>query len=248
MTQSKKWAKKRILIVAATALMLLPAAAHADIVFDPTNFVEAVLQVVDDVQMVDQLYQEVNNDVAMVKSWNFTQLPGLLQNMNVWQQVFGQAGTTYSSTDPASALSTEFPSDLTSFANTTDSAITSMRSGWNQEERSVLVENRTVQNKTYLNLQPTAQRIQQYVEHSNSASGATSAMQAGNEETATLIAQLQTLQSQEITDGRAEVEKAAQEQAEQAYAQAQQQAVRGNWSSPQQPSTSLVNAFPLADQ
>ena len=64
--------KKRIFIVAAATLIFLPAAAHADIVFDPTNFVEAVLQVVDDVQMVDQLYQEVNNDVAMVKSWNFT--------------------------------------------------------------------------------------------------------------------------------------------------------------------------------
>jgi len=240
--------KKRILIVAVASLMLLPAAAHADIVFDPTNFVEAVLQVESDIQMVDNLYQEVTNDVAMVKGWNFTQLPGLLQNMNVWQQVFGQAGSTYSSTDPASALSTMFPSDLTSFANTTDGAIASMRSGWDQEARSVLVENRTVQNQTYLNLQPTAQRIQQYVEHSNSASGATAAMQAGNEETATLIAQLQTLQSQEITDGRAEVEKAAQAQAEQAYAQAQQKAVRGNWSSPQQPSTSLVNAFPLANQ
>jgi P-type conjugative transfer protein TrbJ len=240
--------KKRILIVAVASLMLLPAAAHADIVFDPTNFVEAVLQVESDIQMVDNLYQEVTNDVAMVKGWNFTQLPGLLQNMNVWQQVFGQAGTTYSSADPASALSTMFPSDLTSFVNTTDTQIASMRSGWDQEARSVLVENRTVQNQTYLNLQPTAQRIQQYVEHSNSASGATSAMQAGNEETATLIAQLQTLQSQEITDGRAEVEKAAQAQAEQAYAQAQQQAVRGNWSSPQQPSTSLVDAFPLANQ
>ncbi len=240
--------KKRILIVAVAGLMLLPAAARADIVFDPTNFVEAVLQVESDIQMVDNLYQEVTNDVAMVKGWNFTQLPGLLQNMNVWQQVFGQAGSTYSSTDPASALNTMFPSDLTNFANTTDTAIASMRSGWDQEERSVLVENRTVQNQTYLNLQPTAQRIQQYVEHSNSASGATSALQAGNEETATLIAQLQTLQSQEITDGRAEVEKAAQAQAEQTYAQAQQQAVRGNWSSPQQPSTSLVDPFPLANQ
>ncbi len=152
--------KKRILIVGVASLMLLPAAAHADIVFDPTNFVEAVLQVESDIQMVDNLYQEVTNDVAMVKGWNFTQLPGLLQNMDVWQQVFGQAGTTYSSTDPASALNTMFPSDLTNFANTTDTAIASMRSGWDQEERSVLVENRTVQNQTYLNLQPTAQRIQ----------------------------------------------------------------------------------------
>ena len=35
--------KKRILIVAATTLLFLPVAARADIVFDPTNFVEAVL-------------------------------------------------------------------------------------------------------------------------------------------------------------------------------------------------------------
>jgi P-type conjugative transfer protein TrbJ len=168
--------------------------------------------------------------------------------MNVWQQVFGQAGATYSSTDPGTSLNTQFPSDLTHYANMTDSEIQSLRSGWDQEQRSVLVENRTVQNQTYLNLQPTAQRIQSYVEHSNSASGATAAMQAGNEEVATLVAQIQTLQAQEITDARAEVERDAKAQAEQAYAEQQRQSVRGDWSNPQQPSTSLVNAFPTADQ
>jgi P-type conjugative transfer protein TrbJ len=237
--------KKRILIVAATAVLLLPAASFADIVFDPTNFVEAVLEVVSDVQVVDNLYQEVTNDVAMVKGWNFTQLPGLLQNMNVWQQVFGQS---YSSTDPGSTLNNQYPSDPNNFASTTDSAIASMRSGWDQQERYVLVENRTVQDQTYLNLQPTAQRIQSYVEHSNSASGVTAAAQAGNEMTATLIAQLQTLQAQEITDARAEVERQARDQAEKAYAQAQQQAVRGDWNNPQQPNTSLVDPFPAANQ
>jgi type IV secretion system protein TrbJ len=237
--------KKRILLVAVTALLLLPAAGFADIVFDPTNFVEAVLEVVNDVQVVDNLYQEVTNDVAMVKGWNFTQLPGLLQNMNVWQQVFGQS---YSSTDPGNTLNSQYPSDPNSYSSTSDTAITSMRSGWDQDMRSVLVENRTVQDQTYLNLQPTAQRIQSYVEHSNSASGVTAAAQAGNEMTATLIAQLQTLQAQEITDGRAEVERLARDQAEQAYAQAQQQAVRGDWSNPQQPTTSLIDAFPAANQ
>jgi P-type conjugative transfer protein TrbJ len=232
--------KKRILIVAATTLLFLPVAARADIVFDPTNFVEAVLEVADDVEMVDQLYQEVTNEVAMLKSWNFTQLPGLLQNMDVWQQVFGQAGATYSSTDPGTSLNTQFPSDLTHYANMTDSEMQSLRSGWDQEQRSVLVENRTVQNQTYLNLQPTAQRIQSYVEHSNSASGATSAMQAGNEEVATLVAQVQTLQAQEITDARAEVERNARDQAEQAYAEQQRQSVRGDWSNPQQPTSSMV--------
>jgi P-type conjugative transfer protein TrbJ len=240
--------KKRLLIVAATLALLLPAAAFADIVFDPTNFAEAVIQVADDVQMVDQLYQEVTNEVAMLKSWNFTQLPGILQSMNIWQQVFGQAGTTYSSTDPGSALNSQYPSDPSNYANMTDASIQTMETGWDQEERSVLIENRTVQNQTYLNLQPTAQRIQSYVEHSNSASGATSAMQAGNEEVATLVAQLQALQAQEITDARAEVERNAQEQAEQAYALQQQQAVRGDWANPQQPSGSMTNAFPLAGQ
>jgi P-type conjugative transfer protein TrbJ len=240
--------KKRILIVAATALLFLPVAARADIVFDPTNFVEAVLEVADDVEMVDQLYQEVTNGVAMVKSWNFTQLPGLLQNMNVWQQVFGQAGSTYSSTDPGNSLNSQYPSDPTSYASMTDSGYQSMQSDWDHEDRNVLIENRTVQNQTYLNLQPTAQRIQSYVEHSNSASGATAAMQAGNEEVATLVAQIQTLQAQEITDARAEVERNARDQAEQAYADQQRQAVRGDWSNPQQPTGSMVKAFPMANQ
>jgi len=240
--------KKRFLIIAVTAALLVPTAAFADIVFDPTNFAEAVLQVADDVQMVDQLYQEVTNEVAMVKSWNFTQLPGILQSMNVWQQVFGQAGTTYSSTDPGSALNSRYPSDPSNYASMTDASYQTMENGWDQEERNVLVENRTVQNQTYLNMQPTADRIQSYVEHSNSASGATSAMQAGNEEVATLVAQLQALQAQEITDARAEVERNAQDQAEQAYALQQQQAVRGDWANPQQPTSSMANAFPLAGQ
>jgi type IV secretion system protein TrbJ len=239
--------KKRFLIVVATVALLVPTAAFADIVFDPTNFAEAVLQVADDVQMVDQLYQEVTNEVAMVKSWNFTQLPGILQSMNIWQQVFGQ-GTTYSSTDPGSTLNSQYPSDQSNYANMTDANYQSMENGWDQEERNVLIENRTVQNQTYLNLQPTADRIQSYVQHSNSASGATSAMQAGNEEVATLVAQIQTLQAQEITDARGEVEQDAQDQAEQAYAEQQRQAVRGDWDNPQQPSTSLLNAFPMANQ
>ena len=240
--------KKRFLIFGATAALLVPTAAFADIVFDPTNFAEAVIQVADDVQMVDQLYQEVTNEVAMLKSWNFTQLPGILQSMNIWQQVFGQAGTTYSSTNPGSTLNSQYPSDPSNYANMTDASFQSMETGWDQEERNVLIENRTVQNQTYLNLQPTAQRIQSYVEHSNSASGATSAMQAGNEEVATLVAQLQALQAQEITDARAEVERNAQDQAEQAYALQQQQAVRGDWANPQQPTSSMANAFSLAGQ
>ena len=73
-------------------------------------------------------------------------------------------------------------------------------------------------------------------------------MQAGNEEVASLVAQLQSLQAQEITDARAEVERKAQEQAEEAYGDQQCQAVRAGWDNPQQPTTSLVDAFPAANQ
>jgi conjugal transfer/entry exclusion protein len=229
-----KQSKKRIIVVAAIAALLLPTAAHADIVFDPANFVEAVLQVVSDVQMVEQFAQQVEGEASMLQHLNFSQLNGLVENMNTWQQVFGQS--IYSSTDPGS------------YANTSDSSYQSMQSGWDQEDRNVLIENRTVQNETYLNLSPTADRIQQLVEHSNSASGATAAMQAGNQETAELIAQLQTLQAQEITDARGEVERDARRQAEDAYGQQQRQSVRRTWDNPQQPTTMVVDAFPAANQ
>jgi P-type conjugative transfer protein TrbJ len=168
--------------------------------------------------------------------------------MNVWQQVFGQAGTTYSSNDPGATLNQQYPDDPNSYSGMSDGSIASMEDNWNREARKVLVENRTVQNDTYQSFQSTAQRIGQYVDHSNAAPGATAAMQAGNEELATLVAQLQTLQAQEITDARGETERTAQQQAEEAYGEQQRLAVRGGWASPAAPSSSLANAFSLADQ
>ena len=240
--------KKRLLVVIAAAALAVPAAAFADVVFDPTNFVEAVQQVAQEVQLVEQFRQQIQNQLAMLQNWGFTQLPGILQSMNIWQQVFGQAGTTYSSTDPGTTLNNQYPADPGIYANTSDSSMAGMRNGWDQEQRNVLIENRTVQNDTYRDLQPTADRIQAYVEKSNAAPGATAATQAGNEELATLVAQLQSLQALEITDARGDVERDAQDQAEQAYAEQQRQAVRGDWNNPQPPSTSLVDAFPAANQ
>ena len=246
--------KKRILIAAGVAVatiaaaLVVPSMSRGDIVFDPANFIEAVSQVADDVQLVEQFQQEIHNQLAMLQNWGYSQLSGIIQSMDVWQQVFGQAGATYSSTDPGQTLDSEYPSEPASYANTSDAAMASTRDGWNQEQRSVLIENRTVQDQTYLNLQPTADRIQDYVEHSNSAPGATAALQAGNEELATLVAQLQGLQAQEITSARGDVEQMAQDQADQAYAEQQRQAVRADWSDPVQPSSSLLNAFPGADQ
>ena len=238
--------RNTILILGAAALLAGPAAALADIVFDPTNFAEAVQQVSQDVQLVEQLRQQVQNQLSMLHGWGYTALPDLMKSMKVWQQLFDAPGSPYSSTSPGTSLNQQYPLEPGSYAETSDPAMQSMSAGWAQEERQELIENRTVQDDAYLQLQPTAQRIGAYVQHSNAASGQTAALQAGNEELATLIAQLQTMQSQEVTDARGEVEQDAREQAEAAYAQQQRSAVRAGWDAPQGPSSSLVDAFPQA--
>jgi P-type conjugative transfer protein TrbJ len=240
---------KRRLVVGAAAILLVPTGALAtQIVFDPTNFTQTVEQVSQDIQLVTEFRQEVQNQLAMLQNWGFSQLAGILQSMNTFQQVFTQAGTIYVSTDPGVLLNQEFPSTPTAYASVSDSSMQAMRNTWDQEERNVLVENRTLQNDTYQSLAPTAQRIGQYVQQSNAAPGVTAAAQAGNEELATLVAQVQAMQAQEITDARGEVERDAQEQADEAYGDQQRQAVRADWDDPQAPTTSLVDAFSSANQ
>jgi type IV secretory pathway VirB4 component len=171
-----------------------------------------------------------------------------LQSMGVWQDVFGAADSGYSTTDPGIGLNQDYPADPGAYAGTSDSSLQVMQTRWDHEARRILIENRTVQNDTYRDLAPTAERMSQYVEHSNAASGVTAAMQAGNEELAMLVAQLQALQAQELTDARGEVERDARTQAEEAYAEAQCRAVRAGWDHPPPPTSVLLDAFPLAHQ
>lgn len=237
----------RIAVGLAAATVLAPAAGYAmEVVFDPTNFVQQVEQVAQQVEMVQQLRQQVQNQLQMLRGWGFTRLQGILQSMGQWQQVFGGQGGPYASGNPGETLNQQYPTDPGAYATTSDTDAQHMRDQWDQEQRRVLIENRTVQNHVYLDLAPTAQRMGEYVQKSNAAPGATAAVQAGNEELATLVAQLQAMQAQEITDARGDAELAAQEQAEAAYAEAQRLAVRGTWDNPQPPATGLVNPFPLA--
>jgi hypothetical protein len=136
---------KRLLVsvtAAASAALFVPAAGYADIVFDPTNFAEAVAQVAQDIQLVEQFRQQVQNQLAMLKGWDFTQLGGILQSMDVWQQVLGQPDGGYSITDPGTPLNQDYPSDPGSYAGTADASLQAMQARWDQEARRNLVENR----------------------------------------------------------------------------------------------------------
>ncbi len=238
---------KILLAVSAAAVVLAPAAAMADIVIDPANLAQAVLQVTQDVQLVEQFRQQVQNQVAMLKGWGYTRLPDLMKDMATWQQVFGAAGTTYTSTDPGPGLDRQYPTSPGTYAGESDPTMAARRAAWDAEDRRVLVENRTVQDAAYAALKPTADRVGEYVRRGNAAPGVTAATQAGNETLATLVAQLQTLQAQEVTDGRGEVERLARDQAEAAYTTQQRQAVRAGWDAPVAPSGPVADAFPLAN-
>jgi P-type conjugative transfer protein TrbJ len=235
-----------LLLSAATAVAAAPAAAVADIVIDPANLAQAVVQVAQDVQLVEQFRQQVQNGVAMVKGWGYTRLPDLMRDMAAWQQVFAAGGSPYGSADPGPGLDQRYPTAPGDYAGDSDAAMAARRAGWDAEDRSVLVENRTVQDAAYAGLKPTAERVGDYVRRGNSAPGVTAAIQAGNETLATLVAQLQALQAQELTDGRGEVERLARDQAESAYADHQRQAVRAGWDRPAAASGPVDDAFPSA--
>jgi P-type conjugative transfer protein TrbJ len=118
-----------------------------------------------------------------------------------------------------------------------------MRGQWQQSQRDAVVENRTVQNHVEQDLQPTAQRMQAYVEKSNAAPGPTAAVQAGNEELATVVAQVQALQALEITSARTDAQVEAQEQAERAYHEAEAQKVMANFYNPPKPTGQVSGYF-----
>ena len=243
--------KQRRWIVAGgmAALAALPTRGYAvEIVFDPANYAKIIEQVQQDIQMVRQLEAQVQNQLKMLQRWDYSQLRDILRSMGQWEQVFGSAGDTYAGDDPGAGLDEQFPPEPQAYEDKTDADMQELRDGWERQQRDVLVENRTVQNRVAQDLAPTADRIQRYVEKSNAAPGVTAAVQAGNEELATVVAQVQAMQALEITDARGEVERAAQEQAEDAYAADQRAKVRRGWDSPPSPTTGLVNPFPLAAQ
>lgn len=239
--------KQRILILFAAVGLRAPA-AFSDVVFDPTNFAKAVEQVAQETQLVAQFKLQIQNQLKMLENWHYSELAGILRDMALRGRVFDQAGETYLSTDPGATLDERYPADPGSYGGISDAQIEAMGNGWNRQARNVLIENRTVQNDAYRSLAATAQRVERYVERSNAAPGATAAIQAGNEELATVVAQLQTLQAQEITDARGETERAALAQAEDAYGEQQRRAVRGDWDNPPAPTGALTAAFPLADE
>jgi P-type conjugative transfer protein TrbJ len=235
-------------IITATLVALLAAlpltALGTEIVFDPTNYAKAVEQLQQDIQMVTQLRTQIQNQLKMIQNWGFSQLDSILGSMNRWQGVLDESRDVYSTKTPDVQLQAQFPDAPTFYVEKSDAQMDQIRQGWADRGRETLVENRAVQNQVEQDLAPTSQRIAQYVQKSNSAPGVTAAVQAGNEELATVVAQVQALQALEITDGRTEAELQAQLQAEDAYGRAEGQKVLRGMYQHAKSQTPLTNMFP----
>jgi type IV secretion system protein TrbJ len=186
-------------------------------VFDASNVAQAIKQVQNGLQQVEQLKTQITNQQKMLEGWAFTRIDDTMRRFDAVRGELDRAGQVYRQLDPRRALDQQFPTTFDTRIFTTGNTDT-LRDQWVARERTTLEENRRVQNAVYADLAPTRQRVSQYIAKSNSAPGMTAAVQANNELTATLIQQVQALQTLEITRARAEVETEARRQSEEEYA------------------------------
>lgn len=211
--------KIQALVAAAAVTLAAAPAAHAGgyPVFDVMNFAEAVKQVTNQIETIQKLSAQIENQKQMLQGWGYTQVDDLRRRMEAVRGELRRAGTVYTSANPGTRLDQQFPTTF-DVADLAADRVGSLRDAWVASQRSVLVENRRVQNAVYGDLAATQTRVTGYVQRSNAAPGMTAAVQANNELTATLIGQVQALQTLEITRARAEVEAEARRQSEEEFA------------------------------
>jgi P-type conjugative transfer protein TrbJ len=231
-----------VFLVIGAAMVFVPArradAFLFDIVLDPVNLVEHVLQVVDLGEQIDAVVQEVENQVKELEHLNLSAVPNIT---GIVSGVEGQLESSlYSTPNPASQLDTRYPADM---SNATWAQYQSDESTWTDNQRQALVENRQLQNQVYQDMDTTTQQVQDIVDASNSASGETSAIQAHNDLLAVASGEMAKLQSLKLARSRLKTEKLAQQQSELSYAEAERQRVRSGWDNPAPPTETVADPF-----
>jgi type IV secretion system protein TrbJ len=226
----KAWNRKLVAACAASAVLAASSGVvrATSIVLDPTNLIENVEQVTQEVQLLSQMEQQVQNQLRMLRGWQFTRLDQMVAQLAALDNIFRAAGPTYEDANAGPALNQQYP---TTYGDDAPQRMESIQPRWEQRRRDALVENRQIQNQVAQDLEPTRQRVAEYVERSNAAPGVTAALQAGNELTATLAAQVQAIEALEVTSARADAEQEAREQSEEAYGQERQAWVMRDWDS-----------------
>jgi len=199
-----------------------PQPAHAQMtVIDPTAIAQAIKQVTQQLQQIQQLKAQLTNQAAMLQKLG-TDVTGPLQSIT--SQATGllqQAqGIGYNSQNLSQQYQQTYPANMQgmSFAQ-----ITQALAGWQTNSRQTLQEAMATQNQIVQAQPATANAVISAVTASQGAAGQTGAIQATNQLLAALSTQLTQLQTILITQGRAEQTAASQAQAAQAAGAAESQ-------------------------
>ena len=216
------------LLVTGPLLMAAPQTSWGfGIVFDPAIYAKNIQQVAQAYQEISVLQQQLQQEEAMLASLNINILPQLTAAENQLAAIADQP--VYQVQNVQAAVDTAYPLN---FANLSSGQVLALQQQWQQSQRDTLVENRQVQDQVVQQMPATTSQVGQLVTASNSAPGATAAVQAGNQIVATLASQMQQLEVLEASDQRTLVQKQAIRQSQAAYADQQRQAVMSDWNTP----------------
>lgn len=217
------------LLAIATFSVITDLASAQVTVFDPFNYEVNKDQVRRHWEVIERLDKQIENQLLILENWAFTRLAPTLEAMKFVRAPLDDASEVFADTDLSGQLEAQYPIDPEAYAHRDAGDMEELRRWWLATQRASVALARTVQNRVYSQMQPTQARVDEYVAQSNIAPGPTAATQAGNEIIATLIAQLQAIHAREIADTRAELEREAQTQAEEAFARQRRDHLMRDW-------------------
>lgn len=195
-----------------------------EIVFDPTNFTKNMEQARQQLVLAQQMREQVQNQLRMLESWRFSRIDGVLNAMRDAQRVLASTGS-YGTGGRDGGLGDVYPVRVV----LSRAEMQGRRLAWELRLRRSLVERREGTEATYRDMGANARRVSEVVARSNAAPGQTAAVQAGNELTASLVGQLQSLQASEVSAARAEAEEEAKKQSESAYQAERRRQFMSDW-------------------
>ena len=233
-TRPPQWRKAAIVAaLAATMMTAAPAMAlFGGIVFDPSNFVEHILEVAADLQRIARMESQLQVQQRMLAGLGTNVWPGMAQSMQGVTLVL-QNGGRFASSDPAGQIAANEP---LSFGDGTQNPnadqINTLRTAWDQDNRVGIVQNRQLENQVVAGVPADAAQTREIVAASDHAPGLTAAIQAHNQLLAGLSAQLGRIIALKAANDRLNTQLMAQDQSRRAYHAAVSQWVMHDWSSP----------------
>ena len=233
-TRPPRW-RKAVIVAALAATMMTAAPAMAlfgGIVFDPSNFVEHILEVSADLQRIARMESQLQVQQRMLAGLGTNAWPSMAQSMQGVTLVL-QNGGRFASSDPAGQIAANEP---LSFGDGTQNPnadqMNTLRTAWDQDNRVGIVQNRQLENQVVAGVSADAAQTKEIVAASDHAPGLTAAIQAHNQLLANLSAQLERIIALKAANDRLNTQLMTQDQSRRAYHAAVSQWVMHDWSSP----------------